>query len=138
MNDADRRRRRGERPGWESHPNRRARLYRHGWFGWFHSLATRSDKRRIRREVANHSWRRRRSVSPIYLQIADHDNQRFTIEGPVTNDNDWIVEVFRARQTGRSISFRIIECEHLKDALVERAELAYFEEWPSRSIIAPR
>lgn len=87
--------------------------------------------------ATSHHWRRRRSAAPLYLEIVDHDNQRFTIEGPVTNDNDWIVEVFRARQTGRRIACTLIDGERLDIHLAERSGLADYERWPSRSIVAP-
>ncbi len=86
----------------------------------------------------SHNWRRRRSTAPLYLEIVDHDNQRFTIEGPVTNDNDWIVEVFRARKTGRRIAFSLIEGGNIDARLSGRGELVGYEQWPSRSIVTPQ
>jgi hypothetical protein len=83
------------------------------------------------------SKRRRRRPSPLFvLCIADHDTDRFTLEGPMTDAETWVREVIAARRAGRDIT-----C-HVLDASPEEAAQAWMRahggiRWPSGSIVAP-
>jgi hypothetical protein len=83
------------------------------------------------------SKRRRRRPSPLFvLCIADHDTDRFTLEGPMTDAEIWVREVIAARRAGRDIT-----C-HVLDASPEEAAQAWMRahggiRWPSGSIVAP-
>jgi hypothetical protein len=52
--------------------------------------------------------RRRCPIEPFLLCIIDYDNNRFTIEGPMTDAEGWIREVVAARRAGRDIVCQVV------------------------------
>lgn len=71
-----------------------------------------------------------------YLLIVDHDNERYTIEGPIFDNVPWIEEIERAKRVGRQIDFRIIPTPKIGTVMNWVTELGY-ERWPPKSIINP-
>jgi len=87
--------------------------------------------------VCGHARRRRYLIEPFLLCIIDDDNERFTIEGPMTDPEGWVREVMAARRAGRDIL-----CQVLTGRPDEAAE-AWVQanggtRWPSGSIVSPR
>jgi hypothetical protein len=83
--------------------------------------------------------RRRPQYVPFLLCIADHDNGRFTIEGPMTDAEAWIREIIAARRAGREITCRAISgtagtCEEAASAWMSAHGGA---RWPPGSIVSP-
>lgn len=68
--------------------------------------------------------------------IVDHDNARFTIEGPLSDYLPWIREVERARGAGRQIDFRILRKSQAKIVAGWSEEMEY-EKWPPGTIVDP-
>jgi hypothetical protein len=71
-----------------------------------------------------------------FVLIVDHDNERFTIEGPVFDRVPWMLEIERASGAGRQIDFRIIKFSRIIDVSKWANDLGY-ELWPPKSIIFP-
>ncbi len=84
-----------------------------------------------------HNWRKRGAAAPLYLEIVDHDTKRFAIEGPVTNDDAWIVEIYRARKAGRRLDFSLVGKDDIETHQSGMNNLADYERWPSSLIITP-
>lgn len=88
--------------------------------------------------ASSHHWRRRqRATGPRYLAIMDHDNRRYTIEGPVNSGDAWIIEVFRACRAGRRLEFYWLENENLEGLASDPNDVSSYERWPSKSIVQP-
>lgn len=68
---------------------------------------------------------RRKSMAQFLLVVVDHDNQTFSIEGPMTDDTSWINKVVEARKAGRNVN-----CSSAADsqdwATVARKAIAQF------------
>jgi hypothetical protein len=47
---------------------------------------------------------RHQPVEPFFLIIADRDAGVFTVEGPMTDDTEWVVAVCDAQQAGRRVN----------------------------------
>jgi hypothetical protein len=86
---------------------------------------------------AKHQSRRRRNAAPLFLAIVDHDTRRFTVEGPVVNDEAWVIEIARAQKAGRRITFSLTEETAFEDAVALWGNIVGYERWPSRSIVLP-
>ena len=68
--------------------------------------------------------------------VIDHDNERYTIEGPIFDNVPWIREIESAKRAGRQIDFRIIPTPKVTAAMNWGVDLGY-EQWPEKSIINP-
>ena len=79
--------------------------------------------------------RRRRNAAPLILAIVDHDTKRFTIEGPIANDEPWVMEIARAQKAGRRITFSLTEENALEDAVALWGSIAGYDRWPPKSIV---
>jgi hypothetical protein len=81
--------------------------------------------------------RRRHPSKPFLLCIIDYDNNRFAIEGPMTEAEGWIAEIIAARRSGRDIV-----CQVMAGAPDEAAEAWRHAHggtrWPSGSIVLPK
>ena len=82
------------------------------------------------------SRRRHRPVEPFLLIIVDHDNWRFTVEGPMTDAAGWTREVMGARRAGRQITCRV-ERGTPDDAAKRWKNRHGWQRWPPGSIVAP-
>lgn len=81
--------------------------------------------------------RRRRAVPSIFLLcIVDHDNGRFTLEGPMIDAEAWIREVIAARRAGRDITCRVMSGSP-DEAAEDWTRVHGGARWPSGSIVAP-
>jgi hypothetical protein len=80
--------------------------------------------------------RRRRPEKPFHLVIVDHDNDRYTLEGPMTDAEAWIREVVAARKAGRLITCRVLVmgAEEIEAWAAQREDGT---RWPSGFIVAP-
>jgi hypothetical protein len=90
-----------------------------------------------RRTSCGYARRRRYPIAPFLLCIVDYENNRFTIEGPMTDAEAWVAEVIAARRAGRNIV-----CQVLAGVPDEAAE-AWVQanggtRWPSGSIVLPK
>lgn len=85
----------------------------------------------------HHQSRRRRNAAPLFLAIVDHDTRRFTVEGPVANDEAWVLEISRAQKAGRRITFSLTRESMFEDAVSLWGSLVGYDRWPSRSIVLP-
>jgi hypothetical protein len=80
--------------------------------------------------------RRRRAEEPFHLVIVDHDNDRFTVEGPMTDPERWIREVLGARRSGREITCQVL-AGGPEEVATSLARIAGTR-WPSGLIVAPQ
>lgn len=71
-----------------------------------------------------------------FLLVIDHDNERYTIEGPIFDNVPWTREIESARRAGRQIDFRIIPTPRVTAVMNWGVDLGY-EQWPEKSIINP-
>jgi hypothetical protein len=80
--------------------------------------------------------RRRRREKPFHLVIVDHDNDRYTLEGPMTDAEAWIREVVAARKAGRLLTCRVLAMrpEEIEAWAAQREDGT---RWPSGFIVAP-
>jgi hypothetical protein len=78
---------------------------------------------------------KRRGSEPFLLIIVDHDNRRFTIEGPMTDAEGWTRQIIAARRWRRQITCRVFPGS-VKDALRICRSIRAGTRWPSGSIIA--
>jgi hypothetical protein len=78
--------------------------------------------------------RRHRAKLPLLLRITDHDNGRYTLEGPMTEveADAWIKEVIAARRAGRNITCRVVP-----EAVTAREGSDRRRHWPPGSIVHP-
>ena len=81
--------------------------------------------------------RRRSPIEPFLLCIIDYDNNRFTIEGPMTDAEGWIREVVAARRAGRGIVCQVVAGAP-DEAATAWAHANGGTRWPSGSIVLPR
>lgn len=98
-----------------------------------------SGRRRERKPYAQRfpTVRKRRWESePFLLVIVDHDNRRYTIEGPMTDSDGWTREIIAARRSGRQISCRVVSGS-VEDAVKICKKSRAGIRWPSGSIVAP-
>jgi hypothetical protein len=58
--------------------------------------------------ICGHARRRRYPIDPFLLCIIDEDNDRFTVEGPMTDAEGWVREVMAARRAGRDILCQVL------------------------------
>lgn len=81
----------------------------------------------------------RRSRHSFLLLVADEDNGRFAIEGPMTNDQPWIAEILRAKRAGRSLTCWSVNHDHseIEAAAREWEKMTGKTWWPQGSIVAP-
>jgi hypothetical protein len=79
---------------------------------------------------------RYRTEEPFLLIIADHDNRRFTVEGPMTDAEHWTREVIAARRAGRQITCRVATGTPDEAAKQWRRRHGG-QRWPSGLIVAP-
>jgi hypothetical protein len=82
------------------------------------------------------SRKRRGESGPFLLLIVDHDNDRFTIEGPMTDADGWTREIIAARRARRNITCRVISGS-LEGAADTCGKTQSGTRWPSGSIVAP-
>ncbi|MGO8916132.1 MAG: hypothetical protein ACLQJR_09515 [Stellaceae bacterium] len=103
-------------------------------------IVSRSDKAAVKPAAAwwpRSAPRRRRTESPPFLLcIADHDTDRFTLEGPMTDAEAWIREVIAARRAGRDISCRVMSGT-ADEAATSWSRSHGGTRWPSGSIVNP-
>ncbi len=93
-------------------------------------------KRRPRSHPLPLTRRRYRTEVPFLLIIADHDNRRFTVEGPMTDAEDWTREVIAARRAGRQITCRVASGTP-EEAAKQWKRRHGGQRWPSGLIVAP-
>jgi hypothetical protein len=77
---------------------------------------------------------------PKFLLVVDHDNERFTIEGPVYDHLPWIVEISHACRGGRQIDYRVVMSSKVTDIMANISLWAKdidYELWPPKSIVVP-
>jgi hypothetical protein len=89
-----------------------------------------------RAERKRRGWRRHPPEQPFLLVIVDHDNRRFTVEGPMTDAEGCTREVIGARRAGRQITCRV-EWGTPDDAAKQWKSRHGWQRWPSGSIVAP-
>jgi hypothetical protein len=80
--------------------------------------------------------RRRREGEPFLFVIVDHDNRRYTIEGPMTDAEGWTTEIIAARRSGRRITCRVVTGS-VEDAVKICKKTRAGKRWPSGAIVAP-
>lgn len=80
--------------------------------------------------------RRFRTEEPFLLIIADDDNRRFTVEGPMVDAEDWTREVIAARRAGRQITCRVVSGT-AEEAAKQWKRRHGGQRWPSGLIVAP-
>ena len=93
-------------------------------------------KRRPRSHPLPLTRRRYRTEAPFLLIIADHDNRRFTVEGPMIDAEDWTREVIAARRAGRQITCRVASGTP-EEAAKQWKRRHGGQRWPSGLIVAP-
>jgi len=81
----------------------------------------------------------RRSRYTFLLLVADEDNGRFAIEGPMRDDQPWVSEVLRAQKAGRRLTCWALDSD---DTEITSAARRWEEKtgrawWPPGSIVAP-
>jgi hypothetical protein len=81
--------------------------------------------------------RRRREGEPFLFVIVDHDNRRYTIEGPMTDAEGWTTEIIAARRSGRRITCRVVTGS-VEDAVKICKKTRAGKRWPSGAIVARR
>ena len=82
------------------------------------------------------SRRRGRPEESFLLIIVDHDNRRFTVEGPLTDAQSWMREIMGARRAGRRITCAV-ERGTPDDAAKQWKRRHGGKRWPTGSIVAP-
>ena len=77
------------------------------------------------------------SLANLYVLTMDCETQRFTIDGPLTQQSadNWIGEAQRASQAGRRIFSIAVADRDRRDIATLGTQLGY-EEWPPKTIIA--
>jgi hypothetical protein len=81
----------------------------------------------------------RRSRQTFLLLVADEDNGRFAIEGPMKDDQPWVHEILKAQKAGRRLTCWAIN----QDSAGVAAAAQQWEEmtgrawWPQGSIVSP-
>jgi hypothetical protein len=81
----------------------------------------------------------RRTQATFLLLVTDKDTGRFTIEGPMTDDQSWVSEILRAQKAGRRLTCRGLDGDNdeLAAAACRSEEIAGRTWWPPGSIICP-
>jgi hypothetical protein len=80
--------------------------------------------------------RRRAPVLHFLLAVVDHDTERFTIEGPMSDDRPWVGEIVRARRAGRHITCCVMNCS-AEEAIAVWQQAYGYAIWPPGLIVAP-
>jgi hypothetical protein len=80
--------------------------------------------------------RRRAPAALFLLAVVDHDTERFTIEGPMSDDRPWVSEILRAQRAGRRITCCVVNGT-AAEAIAVWQQAYGCAIWPSGSIVAP-
>jgi hypothetical protein len=73
---------------------------------------------------------------PFLLVVVDHDTERFTIEGPMLDDQSWVEEILRASRAGRHITCFVLAGSNRDPGSIWRQAYGCTR-WPEGSIISP-
>lgn len=80
-----------------------------------------------------------RSRNTFLLLVADEDNGRFAIEGPMKDDQPWVNEILRAQRAGRRLTCWAFNHDSAELAAAARKweEMTGRSLWPQGSIVLP-
>ena len=73
---------------------------------------------------------------PFLLVVVDHDTGRFTIEGPMRDDQPWVEEILRARKAERDITCFIVTGAD-EDPESTWRQAYGCTRWPEGMLVAP-
>ena len=76
------------------------------------------------------------STEHVLFLIIDHDNDRFTVEGPITDFLPWLREAENLRHSGRRVDFTIVPRSRARTIVLWGSNTGY-EQWPPGTIIDP-
>ena len=81
----------------------------------------------------------RRSRHTFLLLVADEDNGRFAIEGPMKDDQPWVQEILKAQKAGRRLTCWALDQDGAGVAAAAQKweEVAGRAWWPQGSIVSP-
>jgi len=81
----------------------------------------------------------RRSRYTFLLLVADEDNGRFAIEGPMKDDQPWVHEILKAQKAGRRLTCWALSHDsgEVSAAARQWEEMTGRAWWPQGTIVSP-